>query len=67
MAVPEGGAQGLQSSDMSGQFEDSEDSKNSEDLRSLGDVLDGVLGREKVKDDRDKEWEDSKKVNYIEE
>ena len=67
MAVPEGGAQGLQSSDMSGQFEDSEDSKNSEDLRSLGDVLDGVLGREKVKDDRDEEWEDSKKVNYIEE
>ena len=67
MAVPEGGAQGLQSSDVSGQFEDSEDSKNSEDLCSLGDVLDGVLGREKVKDDRDKEWEDSKKVNYIEE
>ena len=67
MAVPEGGAQGLETSDMSGQFEDSEDSKNSEDLRSLGDVLDRVLGREKVKDDRDKEWEDSKKVNYIEE
>ena len=67
MAVPEGGAQGLESSDVSGQFEDSEDSENSEDLRSLGDVLDRVLGREKVKDDRDEEWEDSKKVNYIEE
>ena len=67
MAVPEGGAQGLETSDMSGQLEDSEDSENSEDLCSLGNVLDGVLGREKVKDDRDKEWEDSKKVNYIEE
>ena len=67
MAVPEGGAQGLESSDVSGQFEDSEDSENSEDLCSLRDVLDRVLGREKVKDDRDEEWEDSKKVNYIEE
>ena len=49
------------------QFENPEDSKDSEDLRSLGDVLDGILGREKVEEDRDKEGKDSKEVNNIEE
>ena len=67
VAVPESGAQGLKPSDMSGKLEDSQNSQDPEYLVSLCNILDGVLWGEKVQRDRDKEGENSKKVNTIQE
>ena len=60
VAVPESGAQSLEPSDMSGKLEDSQNSQDPEYLGSLGNILDGVLGGEKVQRDGDKEGENSK-------
>ena len=67
MAVPEGGAKRLQSSDVSGELEDPEDPENSEDLGGLGDVLKGVLGGEQVEQDWDEEGEDPHQVDHVQE
>ena len=45
---------------MSGKLEDSQNSQDPEYLGSLGNILDGVLGGEKVQRDGDKEGENSK-------
>ena len=60
LAVPESGAQSLKPSDMSGKLENPQNSQDPEYLGSLGNILDGVLGGEKVQGDGDKEGEDSK-------
>ena len=65
MTVPQGGAQRLQTCDMSRQLENPEDPEDPEDLRSLGDILQGVLRGQLVENQGDKEWEDSKEVDYI--
>ena len=65
MTVPQCGPQRLQPCDMSGEFEDPEDSEDPEDLRGLGDILQGVLRGELVEDQRDKEREDPEEVDYI--
>ena len=67
MAVSEGGAKRLQSSDVSGELEDPEDAENSEDLGGLGDVLEGVLGGEQVEQDWDEEGEDPHQVDHVQE
>ena len=67
VAVPECGAQSLKPSDMPGKLENSQNSQDPEYLGSLGNILEGVLGREKVQGDGDKEGEDAKEVNYVEE
>ena len=67
VAVPECGAQSLEPSDMSGKLENPQDSQDPEYLGSLGNILDRVLGGKKVQRDGDKEGEDAKKVNNIEE
>ena len=45
---------------MSGKLEDSQNSQDSEYLGSLGNILDRVLGGEKVQRDGEKEGENSK-------
>ena len=67
MAVSEGGAKRLQSSDVSGELEDPENPENSEDLGGLGDVLEGVLGGEQVEQDWDEEGEDPHQVDHVQE
>ena len=67
MAIPECGAQSLKPSDMPGKLENSQNSQDPEYLGSLGNILDRVLRGEKVQRDGDKEGEDAKKVNNIEE
>jgi hypothetical protein len=67
VAVPECGAQSLKPSDMPGKLENSQNSQDPEYLGSLGNILDRVLRGEKVQRDGDKEGEDAKKVNNIEE
>ena len=52
---------------MSGKLENPQDSQDPEYLGSLGNILDRVLRGEKVQRDGDKEGEDAKKVNNIEE
>ena len=51
MTVPQGKSQGLEASDVSGEFEYSENSQDSEDLSSLGHPLQRVLGVEEVEQD----------------
>ena len=67
MAVPERGAQSLEPSDMPRKLEDSQNSQDPEYLGSLGNILDRVLRGEKVQRDGDKEGEDAKEVNNVEE
>ena len=52
---------------MTGQFEYSENSQDSEYLSSLGDVLQGVGGGDQVEAHRDEEGEDAEEVDNVEE
>ena len=52
---------------MTGQFEYSENSQDSEYLSSLGDVLQGVGGGDQVEAHRDEEGEDAKEVDNVKE
>ena len=67
MTILKSCTQSLQSSDMSWQFENSQNSEDSENLGSLRNIFKGVLGREKVEKHGDKEGENSKKVDNVEE
>ena len=57
----------FETGDVTREFEDSENSQDSEDLSCFGNVLKRVLRREFVENLRDKERKDSKKVNDVEE
>ena len=52
---------------MTGQFEYSENSQDSEYLSSLGNVLQGVGGGDQVEAHRDEEGEDAEEVDNVEE
>ena len=52
---------------MTGQFEYSENSQDSEYLSSLGDVLQGIGGGDQVEAHRDEEGEDAEEVDNVEE
>ena len=65
MTVPQGESQGLEASDVSREFEYSENSQDSEDLSSLGHPLQRVLGVEEVEQDWDEEGEDAEQVNDV--
>ena len=52
---------------MTGQFEYSENSQDSEYLSSLGDILQGVGGGDQVEAHRDEEGEDAEEVDNVEE
>ena len=52
---------------MTGQFEYSENSQDSEYLSSLGDVLQGIGGGDQVQAHRDEEGEDAEEVDNVEE
>ena len=67
MAVSESCSKSFQTSDVSGEFEYSENSQDSEDLSRLGDVLERVGWGDEIETNRDKEGEDSKKINDVEE
>ena len=65
MTVPQGESQGLEASDVSGEFKYSENSQDSEDLSSLGHPLQRVLGVEEVEQDWDEEGEDPEQVDDV--
>ena len=52
---------------MTGQFEYSENSQDSEYLSSLGDILQGIGGGDQVEAHRDEEGEDAEEVDNVEE
>ena len=65
MAVSESCSKSFQTSDVSGEFEYSENSQDSEDLSSLGHPLQRVLGVEEVEQDWDEEGEDPEQVDDV--
>ena len=67
MAVSKRGPQGLESRDMSGELEYPQDPQNAEYLRSLGDVLEGVLGGEEVEGQGQVEGQDAQQVDDVQE
>ena len=66
VAVTEGVTQGLESRDVTGQFEDSQYSQDAKYLSSLGYVLHAVLWGQPVEELGDVEWENSQDINDIE-
>ena len=66
LTVTESVAQGLEARDMTRQLEDPQDPQNSEDLRSLGDVLQRVLGGQPVEELGNVEGEDAQNIDNIE-
>ena len=65
MTVPECGAQSLQSSNVSREFENPENPENPKDLRRLGKVLQGVVRVEVVEEEGDVEGEDAEQVDHV--
>ena len=65
VTVPECGAQSLQSSNVSREFENPENPENPKDLRRLGKVLQGVVRVEVVEEEGDVEGEDAEKVDHV--
>ena len=67
MTATESRTESFETGDVAREFEDSEDSQDSENLSCFGNVLKRVLRREFVENLRDKERKDSKKVDDVEE
>ena len=67
MTVPECGAESLQSSNVSREFENPENPEDSKDLRRLGKVLQGVVRVEVVEEEGDVEREDAQQIDHIQE
>ena len=65
VAVSESEAKCLEASDVTGQFEYSEDSQNAEYLSRLRHPLERILGVEKVQEDRDEEGKNSKQIDDV--
>ena len=65
VAVSESEAKCLEASDVTGQFEYSEDSQNAEYLSCLRHPLERILGVEKVQEDRDEEGQNAKQINDV--
>ena len=67
MTVSERCSECLESSDVTRQFEYSQDAENAKYLRGFCNVLQRVLRRELVENQRDEDWENSEEINDIEE
>ena len=67
MTVTKSGSQRLESGDMTGQFENTQNSQNTKYLRRLGNGVKRMLGSEKVQNESNIEWENAEKVNDVEE
>ena len=65
VAVSESEAKCLEASDVTGQFEYSENSQNAEYLSRLRHPLESILGVEKIQEDRDEEGQDAKQNNDV--
>ena len=67
MTVSKRGSEGFESSDVSGQLEDTKDPENPEDLSSLRYILEGVLGGEEGQGQGQVEGQDPQQVDHVQE
>ena len=67
VAVLQGGAQSLKTSNVPGELENPENPEDAKDLGRLGEVVEGVVGVEAVEDQGEEEGEDPKQVDHVQE
>ena len=67
VAVLQSGAQGLKTSNVSGELENPEDPEDAKDLGRLGEVVEGVVRVEAIEDQGEEEGEDAKEVDHVQE
>ena len=67
VAVLQGGAQSLKTSNVPGELENPENPEYAKDLGCLGEVVEGVVGVKAVEDQGEEEGEDPKQVDHVQE